>query len=484
MFAYPSSFYARWRLQSGSLCVLHEGDAPPPEKLLQAVWQHQRLLRHELRTLDGRPLRVLHPGFISRAGGPDFRGAVVQLGDAPAIAGDVEIDLHAAGWRAHGHDKNPAFARVILHVLWDGDTSASGTPPKLILRDRLDSPITELSLWLNTDAAEGLPENLRGRCGAPLRELAPEKLSELLRQAAQIRFHTKAAHFSARARQAGWEQSLWEGIFRALGYRHNSWPMLALGEQRPRWLTPGLTPLELQARLLGLGNLLPAELTRSQAGADTYLRRVWDQWWREREEFSDHVLLRSLWQFHGQRPANHPQRRLALAAHWLAGGKLFSRLERWCIAELPEEKLAPSLLEVLQIAPDEFWSWHWTLRSARLAKPQPLLGAARVTDLAVNVILPWLWARAAEGGNARLQRALEQRYFTWPAAEDNTVLRLARQRLLGGTVRRSFQNAAQQQGLLQIVRDFCDHSNAVCDQCRFPELARHFASEAAASVDR
>ncbi len=475
MFVYPSSFYARWRLQSGSLCVLREGDAPPPEKLLQAVWQHQRLRRHELRTFDGPAIKILHPGFISHSGGPDFRGAVVQFGDAPPRTGDIEVDLHAGGWRAHGHDKNPAFTNVILHVLWDGDKAAPGTPPKLFLRDHLDSPLAELSVWLNTDAAEALPETLRGQCCGPLRELAPEKLSELLRQAAQIRFQAKAAQFAARARQAGWEQSLWEGIFRALGYQHNSWPMLGLAEQRLRWLTPKLSPLELQARLLGLANLLPAELTRTQAGADVYLRRVWDQWWRERDEFADGTLPRSLWRFHGQRPANHPQRRLALAAHWLAGGKLFFQLEGWCAAELPEEKLAATLLEVLQIEPDKFWSWHWTLHSARLKKPQPLLGAARVTDLAVNVILPWLWARAVEGGNAKLQQAMEQRFFAWPAAEDNAVLRLARQRLLGGTPRRSFQNAASQQGLLQIVRDFCDHSNAVCEQCRFPELVGNFA---------
>jgi len=29
-----------------------------------------------------------------------------------------------------------------------------------------------------------------------------------------------------------------------------------------------------------------------------------------------------------------------------------------------------------------------------------------------------------------------------------------------------------QQGLLQIVRDFCAHSNALCENCRFPELVR------------
>ena len=84
---------------------------------------------------------------------------------------------------------------------------------------------------------------------------------------------------------------------------------------------------------------------------------------------------------------------------------------------------------------DEFWSRHWTLRSRPCAKPRPLLGATRVTDLAVNVILPWLWVRAVEGKNHPLRQELERRYFSWPSAEDNAVLRLARQRLLGGAAR-------------------------------------------------
>jgi hypothetical protein len=34
------------------------------------------------------------------------------------------------------------------------------------------------------------------------------------------------------------------------------------------------------------------------------------------------------------------------------------------------------------------------------------------------------------------------------------------------------KRAASQQGLLQIVHDFCDRSNALCAECSFPELAR------------
>jgi hypothetical protein len=107
-----------------------------------------------------------------------------------------------------------------------------------------------------------------------------------------------------------------------------------------------------------------------------------------------------------------------------------------------------------------------------MPKPQPLLGAARVTDLAVNVVLPWLWIRAKEGGNEKILRETEKRFLAWPAAEDNSILKLARQRLLGTSAAKMLKTAAQQQGLMQIVRDFCEHSNAVCADCRFPELVR------------
>jgi hypothetical protein len=469
-----ASFYAEWRVRCGLVPRLHEDRDSPPETLLQTVWQHQRLLRDQLKTLDGQTVRVLHPGFRSVEGGPDFRGAVLQLGDAPPRMGDVEVDLRSSGWRAHGHDKNPAFERVILQAVWESERPAAGGPPVLALRTALDAPLGELSLWLGSEAAQALPEQFRGQCCGPLSGLTAADLTALLHQAAQVRLQSKAAAFQARARQAGWEQALWEGLFRGLGYKHNVWPMQRLAELRDRWTVAGADPVAVQARLLGISGLLPVELSRSQSGTDHYVRRVWDQWWRERDEFADCILPRSIWRLHGLRPANHPQRRLALASRWSSETRLARKLERWCARELADSALAGSLLEALQVEPDEFWSWHCTFRSARLKKSQLLLGATRVTDLAVNVVLPWLWARAVEGKSETVKKNIERRYFAWPPAEDNSLLKLARERLLGGAKRGTLTGAAQQQGLIQMVRDFCDHSNALCDNCRLPELVREW----------
>jgi len=476
VFPLAENFYAEWRLRCGAANVLRDENESPPERLLQAVWQNQRLRRDRLLTTDERVIHVLHPGFASAEGGPDFRGAVIQIGDDVPRSGDVEVDLRASGWHAHGHDRNPNFRNVILHVVWDEPKPAGTAPAVLSLRHSLDAPLAELGLWLETESPHVLPENLRGRCSPALRGLRGPQTTELLHAAARLRFQAKAAQFHARARHAGWEQALWEGLFRALGYKHNMWPMQNLAESRLCWSRDADSAFVLQARLLGVSGLLPAELSGAQKGVDGYLRRVWDCWWRERGEFGDCILPRAVWQLHGLRPANHPQRRLALAAHWLASGNLVARLESWCATDLPDGTLPGSLLEILQVDHDEFWSWHWTFRSTRLKKPRPLLGMARITDLAVNVVLPWLWIRAAEGRNAKLQRAMAHRYFAWPRAGDNLILKLARHRLLGDPPDDPFPSAAAQQGLMQIVRDFCERTNAVCENCRFPDLIETWAA--------
>src|SRR5258705_8101990 len=109
MKVFPANFYAEWRVRSGVARLLREDTDSPPERLLQAIWLHQRLKRDQLRTLDGREVRVLHPGFHNLEGGPDFRKAVLRVGDEMSHSGDVEVDLRSSGWRAHGHDRNPAF---------------------------------------------------------------------------------------------------------------------------------------------------------------------------------------------------------------------------------------------------------------------------------------------------------------------------------------------------------------------------------------
>jgi len=60
----PPQFYEDWRDRAHSRFALRDDRSDsPPERLLQQIWHHQRLLRDELRTLDGQRVRIIHPGF-------------------------------------------------------------------------------------------------------------------------------------------------------------------------------------------------------------------------------------------------------------------------------------------------------------------------------------------------------------------------------------------------------------------------------------
>ena len=212
-----ATLYVKWRRQAPPP-TFREGTGTPPEQLLQAIWQHQRLRRRDLRATDGRLTAILHPGFLNLEAGPDFRRALVQVGNAKPFECDVEVDVRSADWRQHGHDTNPAFGTVGLHVVWQAGPYGPSGLPVVELQNQLDAPLGQLTDALGQ--ATTLPhQNVRGRCAAPLRDLPAEGVADLLAQAAQVRLKTKAA---AIAERAGWEQALWDRLFTALGYKQNS----------------------------------------------------------------------------------------------------------------------------------------------------------------------------------------------------------------------------------------------------------------------
>lgn len=80
-----------------------------------------------LRLEDGRAMRVVFPGVPGPGAGPDFREAMIEL-DGDLVRGEVELHLRASGWFAHGHHRDPAFARVILHVVAANDSGFMAMP--------------------------------------------------------------------------------------------------------------------------------------------------------------------------------------------------------------------------------------------------------------------------------------------------------------------------------------------------------------------
>ena len=92
------------------------------ERLLARIWRGQWIEPSRLETADGRRLQVVFPGRANGDSGPDFQGAIVALEEGRLLEGDVELHVWSRDWITHGHQRDPAYNGVVLHVTWMADT--------------------------------------------------------------------------------------------------------------------------------------------------------------------------------------------------------------------------------------------------------------------------------------------------------------------------------------------------------------------------
>jgi hypothetical protein len=254
-----------------------------PERLLQKIWHLGHFLQTGLRTADGRALAIIAPGDWNRVGGgPDFLGAQLRIGGAD-IRGDIELHFHPRDWNSHGHQRNPAFDRVVLHVsLFAPDaggfevrTAGGNSIPLLVLLPHLTSSIEEFAL---DDALENVTgAGARSGLSAFLRRgAATDTIGELARLA-RIRWEQKVGFARLRIGKLGWEGACHHTALEILGYRHNRAPMLSVAET---------FPLSAWANRPEIDQLLSCGGTR--------------------------------WRTLGARPANHPRVRLGQYLAWTA----------------------------------------------------------------------------------------------------------------------------------------------------------------------
>ncbi len=167
------------------------------------------------QTEDGRSVRVLFPGVPGGGSGPDVRDAVIELaGDE--LRGDIEVHLKSRGWYQHGHQNDPAYGRVILHLVAEND---AGT--------LVSSHVSGRAIPIAVTAQHPFPGY------APPCTLHPDPRPTLAALGLR-RVQSKAATIAARLRFDGPAQPLYELIVNAVlpvGLAAGHWsPAQAEGE--------------------------------------------------------------------------------------------------------------------------------------------------------------------------------------------------------------------------------------------------------------
>jgi hypothetical protein len=420
---------------------------PLTELELQAHWFAGDFGR-EFTSTAGEKVSVVQFGVWNREAGPDFAEAAVALNDGEPKRGCIEFDPDARDWERHGHATNPAYESVVLHVF----TRVGGE--EFFTRTAQHRRVPQVLLDLTRLADEvpsALPEAKLGRCGGPLRELPEEKAREVLLGAAQYRLRRKAAALARLSESHGADEALFQALAATLGYKSNKLPFTLLAQRLPWKL---LRKADADALLFGVSGFLPNDLTAFDTPTRSYLRGLWERWWPRRAEFERLKIAPELWKMSGQRPMNHPQRRLAALAqivrHWPK------------IRALRDQCEPGAIHEFFARLTDDYWDFHYTVTSKKAVRRMALVGESRVTEMLANVFFPFAIAHD------------ETRWIGFKnlrAPLTNQRVEVAALRLFGeGPRQREFLKfAALQQGLLQVYEDFCLRDASDCARCPFPQ---------------
>lgn len=170
-----------WQSKMTSAVKAQIAEPPPSELELQRRWAEGRWPVPWLRpAVGGPPLRVHFAGRWNRGPGPDFRGAILLDAHGRARRGDVELHCRPAGWRSHGHHRDPAYARVLLHVVGASGGAAAGPPLALLPPPNPNQPAAR--------AAPTPPP-----CSRVVEHVGPAAVAARLRRIAHARLERKAA---------------------------------------------------------------------------------------------------------------------------------------------------------------------------------------------------------------------------------------------------------------------------------------------------
>lgn len=202
------------------------------EKVIQRIWSQSAFITHNLVSEEGKKLLILNTGTWNRSEeGPDFRNAVIWMGGEKKF-GDVEIHFYERDWKNHGHDRDPNYNQVILHVcLFPRSSSVRRAVnslgeeiPQLSLLPFLYQGLEEYNEEWTLATLSGRDQNLHS-----LARAKPKNVEDEILRLSHLRWVQKKAYAKKRIDLMGWEQACHQWFLEVLGYPRNKKSMHEIG---------------------------------------------------------------------------------------------------------------------------------------------------------------------------------------------------------------------------------------------------------------
>ncbi len=413
------------------------------EDFLQFIWA-QRLYRSAFMTsTDGDTVEVLEPGRLNPDAGPDFFSAKIHAHNVTWV-GNVEVHLNSDDWYAHGHDSDPAYDNVVLHVV--GRSSG-----RKVLNSK-GRPIPEVTLEYDPllwQRFEGMVLHKDAiRCDDILHDLPPVIRRDWLDALLVERMNEKCERVRVLMSEfsADWDQVFFSLLARAMGGKVNADAMELLARVTPlRILLKHNNPLQGEALLLGQAGMLHTDTS------DDYLSLLRREYSFLQQKFNLEPLNAAIWKYARLRPQGFPDVRIAqLAAILRAWPGNFG------------DCMGLNLDSILSAEASEYWDSHFRLGTPSDMRHPKALGPDARRLVVVNCVVPFAMVMAERKADDSTRTLALDALRSLPK-EENTII--------AGWRRRGIEadDEADIQALIYLRKRYCD--NGDCLRCRFGRWA-------------
>ena len=417
---------------------------------LQHAWNNIPINKAYHSTEDDEVL-ILAPGTWNREEGPDFLNAKISI-NSHIYIGDVEVHVKTSDWYNHGHDKDRNYDNVILHVIADNNRDRDNSPPMTALIINVPK-VNDFNL--NREKYQC------GKCSHYYSQMQPAQLKVLFMEAGLERFSSKSSYILEQMLKYGADDALWEAIFEATGYKnnkHNFKELYKRYRQYPDEAKKNCTDSILWGESGLLPDLVSTELDNEM---EPYTQKCWEQWWTVRPEAHEEIS----WKRSGSRPLNSPERRIAALAILMQKVESPTKIFSLAVSDTPADQMWLVLKKIL-ITKSPLWDSYTNFTNKR-GNAASVLGEYRALDLSINVILPAIHAYARLTQNDQLFQQSRDCWLALPKAQNNYIFSIVRKKwfLTEDIANEMISNAAIQQGILHVYRNFCASNQMDCNSC-------------------
>jgi hypothetical protein len=403
------------------------------------VWQYGLFNHARLVTTSGEITTVVHPGTYNTNSGPDFLMAKIYIGNTLWV-GNIEIHLKTSDWKKHHHHHDNKYDNVILHVVYEHDTSTESQNVSVIeLRNIIDASlmhrykkIMEHKGWIPCEKIIQDIDYFRFKSG--LVSLAVERLQK------------KTDNIIRKFNQNNnsWEETLYHSIAYAYGLKINAdaFEKLAcsvllkiIGKHKNNLM-------QIEALLFGQAGLLNSPLH------DEYAIQLKNEFTFLKEKYQLKPMQAHEWHFLRLRPAAFPTVRIAQFAMFLHQSvHLFSKIK--------EINHIKTLEKLFESGASPYWKSHYRF-DAPSTSTNKSLGTTTIRLIIINSIIPVLFAYGITTGNDEIkERALS--LLEQLPAELNAIIRK------WSALKHTPENALESQALIELKNNYCDKKQ--CLKC-------------------